>query len=144
MNNFARAINHRRMAQSAAIALLVAGGSFSMRGAVRLPEDESAWNSLLLPAVELLPPASVEGEANGMSTPASEVPEQTSAPRVFLRRSLLPGSARVSVDVFALQNRNETASPSALSVDRNTDELWFGPSENCRRFAMVCRLGGLP
>jgi hypothetical protein len=144
MNKFARAFNRRRMVQATAIALVVASGSFFTQAAVRLPEDESALNSLLLPAVELLPPAGVEGEANGMSTPATEVPEQTSAPRVFLRRSLLPGSAKVSVNVFALQNRNETASPSARSVDRNTDELWFGPSENCLRFAMVCRLGGLP
>jgi len=143
MNNFDKGIN-RRMVQATALGLIFACASFSMGAAVRLPEDESALNSLLLPAVELLPPASVEGEASGMSTPVSEVAEQTTVPRVS-RRSLLPGvSVRVSVGVFALQNRNQTAPPESLPVDRGADELWFGPSENCRRFEMVCRLGGLP
>jgi hypothetical protein len=145
MNNFARSINGP-MVQATAIALVVACGSLSMQGAaVRLPEDESAMNSLLLPSIEIITPAGVEGEANGMSTPVTEALEETSAPRVFLRRSVLPGSARVSVNVFALQKRNdETVVPQPLSVARNSGELWFGPSENCRRFAMVCRLGGLP
>jgi hypothetical protein len=144
MNNFAKRIN-RRMVQATATALIVTCGSLSIQGAaVRLPEDESALNSLLLPSIELLTPAGVEGEANGMSTPATEATEQTSAPRVFLRRSVLPGSARVSVNVFALQNRKETASPQAPSVDPDKDEVWFGPSQNCRRFELVCRLGGLP
>jgi hypothetical protein len=144
MNNFASDMKRRRMGQVLTIVLVIACGSFSMRAAVRLPEDDFALNALLLPAVELLPPANVEGEASGMTTPASEVPEQASAPRVFLRRSLLPGSAKASVDVFALQNRNQTASADAPSLDRDTAELWFGPSQNCRRFAMVCTLMGLP
>jgi hypothetical protein len=143
MNNFAKGINGR-MAQVTALALVLACGSVSMGAAVRLPEDETALNALLLPAVELLPPAGVEGEASGMSTPMREGTEQTSAPRMLLRRSLGPGSVRVSVGVFALQNRNEMAPPQALPVDRSADELWFGPSDNCRRFELVCRLGGLP
>jgi hypothetical protein len=101
-------------------------------------------NSLLLPAVELLPPNNIAGEASGMSTRGGEVPEQMSGPRVLPRRNLLPGSARVSADVFALQHRNQPAASQPLLADRNRDELWFGPSQNCRRFAMVCRLGGLP
>jgi hypothetical protein len=143
MNNFAKGLN-RRMVQAAAIGLIFASATFSMGAAVQLPEDESALNALLLPEVEHLPPVGVEGKASGMSTPVTEVTEQTNAPRIFLRRSLLPGSVRVSVGVFALQSRNETTPAQALSVDRNTDELWFGPSQNCRRFEMVCRLGGLP
>lgn len=143
MNNFVKGTN-RRMVQATAITLIFACAGVSMGAAVRLPEDESALNALLLPPVELLPPASVEGDASGMSTPVSEVTEQASAPRVFFRRSLAPGSVRVSVGVFALQTRNETASPQAPSVDPNTDEVWFGPSDNCRRFELVCRLGGLP
>jgi hypothetical protein len=131
MNNFAKGIN-RRMVQATAIGLIFAWASLSMGAAVRLPEDESALNALLLPPVELLPPAGVEGEASGMSAPLSEVTEQPSAPRVFLRRSIVPGSVRVSVGVFALQNRNETAPPVAVPVDRGAGELWFGPSDNCR------------
>lgn len=144
MNNLTRAVRRRRV-QAAAIALLTACGSFSAPAAVRVPEDEPEWNLWLLPPGNVFPAVDVNGQASGMSTPASDVPAQTSVPRVPFRRGPMPAAAKSSVELFARQVNNEKPIPvQTVSVDEDTNRPWFALSQNCRRFELVCLLIGIP
>ena len=152
--------NRRKVIQIAVTALAVACAGLSTRAAaVQIPETAPTWDELLRPAGALGQPVNgngeagsinaplinVKGEASGINEALGKAAPPASAPPVQLRRVPLPGSAKASVGLFARPDvTSEAARPLEISVERNTYRLSFGPSQNCRRFATLCSLIGIP
>ena len=151
---------NRSQAIRAIIALFVAcSGLSTQAAAVQIPEEALELDRWDLPAGDLgqpiynnpeapqinAPLINVKGEVTGTNASLGKALQQTSIPFVPLQRVPLPGPATVSpVSPVARNGDGELTRSLKTFVECETHRFSFGPSENCRRFELVCSLIGIP